>query len=120
MHVVMCLTLIDIHVTGILLDAAGNNRRFVRYLLGGATKVAGSWIESPFCTNVFLGLCNFIYVWYCSTHNLKSLRNALLCCNGSKKAARVFHDKKDVYFGWSGVKDQWEREEIRKAKKSLH
>ena len=59
MHVVMCLTLIDIHVTGILLDAAGNNRRFVRYLLGGATKVAGSWIESHFCTHIFVGFCNF-------------------------------------------------------------
>ena len=33
LHIVMCMSLIDVNVTGVSLDAGGNNRRFVRCIL---------------------------------------------------------------------------------------
>ena len=110
LHVVMCLSMIDIHVAGVLLDAAGNNRRFVRCLLNGENKVVDGWIVRCSCDNVFLGSPHQIYAWFCSTHNLKSLRNQLLSSDGTTKASRIFHDVNSVYFGWSAIKDQWNRE----------
>ena len=109
-HVNMCLTLVNVKVCGITLDASGNNRRFVRYLLRGDNKVFGALMMQTYCRNVFFSPLNYIFIWFCCTHNLKSVRNQLTASSGTEKATRMFHDKHLVYFGWSGVKDQWKRE----------
>ena len=41
---------------------------------------------------------------------MKSCRNQLLSSDESAKVTRIFHDKNDNYFGWGGIKAQWDRE----------
>ena len=74
----MCMSLIDIEITGILLDGAGNNRRFVRNLLTKERTLMDGRLKRTSCTNVYLGHPHEIFVWYCSTHNVKSLCSLLV------------------------------------------
>ena len=75
LHVSMCLALVDVTVCGITLDASGNNRRFVRNLLLGHNTVVDGWLTHTFCHNVFFEIETLIFIWFCCTHNLKSVRN---------------------------------------------
>ena len=70
--------------------------------------------------NIVLGQPHLIFVWYCSTHNVKSLRNQLLNSTGKEKAARIFHDVDNVPFGWKGVTSQWDRAVKCMEKNNLH
>ena len=108
-----CLSVLDVTVTGVSFDAAGNNRRMVKYLLGGEVTISNGLPKKVSFPNVFLSTDNVIFIWYCSTHNLKSARNQLLSSTGDIKAARVFHDWSFVPFGWQAVIDQWKREQER-------
>ena len=106
----MCLSLIDIIVSGVAMDASGSNRRFARYLLYNKNKVVNGNIQHAYGIIVFLGALYKIFVWFCSTHNIKNVRNQLLASSGTTRAPRVFHDSKYVTFGWRAIKDQWKRE----------
>ena len=92
------------------MDASGSNRRFARYLLYDKNKVVNGNIQHAYGINVFLGALYKIFVWFCSTHNIKNVRNQLLASSGTTGAPRVFHDSKYVPFGWRVIKDQWKRE----------
>ena len=100
------------------MDAGGNNRRLIRYFMDGDIKVVDGWLKHRSFHNLFLGPAHIIFVWFCSTHNMKSCRNQLLASNGSSGAARIFHDLNDVYFGWNGITTQWERE-LERIKKGV-
>ena len=63
--------------TRISLNCYGNNRRFVSYLLRGKNKVVSGSLGQVSCLNLFLGLAFQISIGYCSTHNIKSIRNQL-------------------------------------------
>ena len=92
LRVLCCLSLVDVTVTGVSFDAAGNNRRMVKYLLGGEVTISNGLPKKVSFPNIFLSTDDVIFIWYCTTHNLKSGRNQLLSSTGDIKAARVFHD----------------------------
>ena len=92
MNILHCLSLIDVVVTGVSCDAAGGNRIIVKYLLGGDSHLNNSCLEKVSFTNFFLNGSHLIFLWYCSTHNIKSGQNQLHNSNGSEKATRNFHD----------------------------
>ena len=104
LHVLTCLTIIDINVTGVLFDAGGNNRRFARMLLRGGTNVVNGIPERVLFPNMFGNNGELVFVFYCSTHNLKSCRNQLLSSSGTDKSPRRFHDSNNIYFGWNDIK----------------
>ena len=110
LHVTMCLSLIQIIVYGVAMDASGLNTRFARYLLHDKNKVVNGNIQQTYGINVLLGALYKIYVWFCSTHNVKNVRNQLLASSGTAGAPLVFRDSKYVPFGWTVIKDQWKRE----------
>ena len=115
----MMLSLIDVVVVGLTLDAGGNNAKFVKYLLGQNNNLECGWLHKCWFRNVFLNMESKIFVWFCSTHNLKSMRNQLKASSGSEKATRHFHDVENTYFGWSGVVNQWNDELIRMKRNNL-
>ena len=119
LHVLTCLSLIDIKVTGVLFDAGGNNRRFARMLLSGGTNIVNGAPERVSFQNMFDNNGELIFVFYCSTHNLKSCRNQLLASSGTSKSPRMFHDSRNIYFGWNDIKNQWSRELERLNKGSI-
>ena len=55
LHVIMCLSLIDITVIDETLDAGGNNHRFARCIMRRETKVADGIDMTTSVLNVFLG-----------------------------------------------------------------
>ena len=112
-HVTTMLTAIDVDVLGATLDAGGSNAGFVKYLLDGIKTDTDGWLDKMSFINVASQLLDPIFVWYCSTHNMKSMRNQLKTCSGTDKAARKFLDVDNIPFGWSGVILQWHRDRER-------
>ena len=112
-QVLAMLSLVDVVVCGLTLDAGGNNARLVRYLLGGEAEVKNAWLEKISFQNVLSDNLNPCFVWFCSTHNLKSVRNQLMASTMSDKGARRFFDTDNICFGWEQVEYQWEIEDTR-------
>ena len=110
LHVVMCLSMIDITVCGLSLDAGGNNARLVRYLLRGENHVINGWLPVVLFLNFFSPIKCPIFIWYCTTHMLKSCRNQLMASQPKEKCGRDFHNIKNIYFGWQSVINQWNAE----------
>ena len=113
LHILMCLSLVHINITSIVFDAGGNNRRLHQLLMHGKTQVENGRLERISFPKMFLGAGHPIFVWYCSTRNLKSCRNQLLTSSGKDNAARQFHDRYNVFFGWQNIVEQWKREHNR-------
>ena len=109
-HILMCCSLVDIIIAGIVCNAGGNNRSCIDCLCAARLSVNGM-PERILFPNMYIGFDSLIYVWYCSTHNIKSCQNQLLTPSGSEKVARQFHDIYNVYFGWPNLLEQWKREQ---------
>ena len=112
-HVTTMLSAIDVNVLGVTLDAGGSNAGFVKYLLDGIKTNTDGWLDKVSFINVASPFMGPIFIWYCSTHNMKSMRNQLKTCSGTEKAARNVLDVDDIPFGWSNVILQWHRDRQR-------
>ena len=110
---VACLSLIDVITLGVLFDAGGNNRRFSRMLLRDDNDIKHSKPQRLSFRTMFFDNVWLIFVWYCSTHNLKSCRNQLKASSGTDKSTRIFHDCEKIYFGWPSNRTQLSREQER-------
>ena len=55
LHILLCLSLIDVTIMGITMDAGGINRRFVRCLMGGENTVLDNWLTKVSFRNMSIG-----------------------------------------------------------------
>jgi hypothetical protein len=79
MHVVSCYEAIHCKIVGFECDAGGQNARLLAYLRGCRELGIGAWLDD----NLVLvrnpsDPSRFIACWFCATHQLKNMRNALL------------------------------------------
>ena len=93
-------------VYGVVLDAGGNNSRFVRQEMLDELKVMNHepWISEVHCvaTNVVSDNKRKVHVWFCSTHVFKALRGQQFASRpGGKKA---FKSESGEPFGWFPIK----------------
>jgi len=79
LHVPTGYELIGCHVLGFLSDAGGNNRSFLKLLREGFSIDDEAWIDKK-CVVIKhpLDPTQTFVIWFCMTHNRKSMRNALL------------------------------------------
>ena len=96
------LALVDVVNCGVTLDAGGNNARLIRYLLGGTPEIKNAWMEIFSFKNCLSDHQYNCIVWFCSTHNLKSLRNQLLASSNNCEL-ELFFDAVAVPYLWQPV-----------------
>ena len=78
-QVVMRCKTVGVRVLGMVCDAGGNNARLYKLLAGHSSLPEGGWLELEYVQvkNPW-DIERCICVFYCSTHDLKAMRNALL------------------------------------------
>jgi len=78
-HVVSCYEAIGVRILGCVSDAGGQNSRLFSYLRCFRPIDEGSWLsdDSILIQNPAVPSRN-IALWFCTTHQLKNMRNALL------------------------------------------
>jgi hypothetical protein len=57
------------------------------------------------------------FLWHCTTHLMKSVRNALY--NSKPDGPRLFHDLNDVPFGWATIQTLWASDHRFHCRKTL-
>jgi len=78
-HVVSCYEAVGIRILGFECDAGGQNARLLKYLRKDNELGNRGWLarENVLITNP-ANVDKSIAVWFCATHQLKNMRNALL------------------------------------------
>ena len=116
MEVILAYETCGIKVFGIVSDAGGGNEGFFKILTQNIARV-GPWSDigavrfrNPVDSS------RFVYIWSCSTHGLKAIRNNLF--RSQPKLARSFV-KSGISFGWKQVEDIYMRDQDRKKKCDL-
>jgi len=105
-HVVSCYEAIGVQILGCVSDAGGQNSRLFNYLHCFRPINEGSWLSDAtiLVQNPAVPSRN-IAVWFCATHQLKNMRNALLN-TASAKSKRGFTNK-GTPLTWSIVEETY-------------
>ena len=96
---------IESEVYGLVMDAGGNNSRFVRDILDKLKIMKHDpWLGEEHCvaTNVAAESKRKVHFWFCSTHVLKAVRGQLFASRPSGKKA--FKSANGEAFGWLPAK----------------
>ena len=96
-QVVLHCELVGARVLGFVCDAGGGNARLMKLLRGNVNVPEGAWLPEAMIRTVNpYDPTRYIYLFHCSTHDLKAMRNQLytswtkegkkkfLCVNGEK------------------------------------
>lgn len=111
-------------VLGMTSDAGGNNARLFRLLRGDTMMPEGGWVDMEYIRfkNPFKitrnELDRFIYLFFCSTHGLKAMRNQLFTswlANGSN-GAKAFLGDDGAQIGKLIIEHCHNREQDRRAR----
>ena len=99
-------------VFGLIYDAAGSMQRLFRYLRKKKELPEGAWlpielvrIQNPYDTS------RWIYIYHCSTHNLKNMRGQFWMSKES--GPKLFYDAEGHIIGKYIFEDAWLRDEER-------
>ena len=113
-HIVLSCEMANLQVHGFCCDAGGNNARLLS-LLRDDNKVGDSgWAPDNCirCKNP-VDATRYIYLWHCSVHVLKALRNQLYASKGDGSGVRFFLDVNNAHITWQPVMDAYNRDEAR-------
>ncbi len=107
-HVVSCYEAVGIRILGFECDAGGQNARLLKYLRKDNELGNKGWLtrENILITNP-ANINNSIAVWFCATHQLKNMRNALLRSDGSGKQMLM---KKGATISWQVILEAYKRD----------
>jgi hypothetical protein len=99
LHYVACYDMINVEIHGICSDAGGGNARLFTLLTQGSKVASGNDSADSF---VWQG--RTIWIFFCSTHNLKAAPNSLF---RSQMGGTSNFMIGDVPFGWKAIVDCW-------------
>ena len=107
-QVLLSCEAIGSRVYGLVLDAGGNNAKFISILRDSKKVPDCSWLSEDLCYihNPY-DTSRRVYFYFCMTHGLKAMRNQLLA--SSQDGSKAFQDKDDVPFGWALMVETLER-----------
>jgi hypothetical protein len=108
--VIKSLEAINCRVYGITTDAGGSNAKLFQLLREGLL-AENVWLSDDMLS--FVNPCDpsrRIWLWHCTTHLLKALRNQLLA--SSPSGAKAFKDEDGTGFGWGGVLAAYFRDQL--------
>ena len=115
-RVVMSCEAVGCMVLGFVCDAGGSNARMMKLLRGNKPLPEGSWLEpvmvrtkNPYDPN------RYIYLFHCSTHDMKAMRNAFYA-SWTKGGARQFRDIDDTKIGKGIIDKCYQRENERESR----
>jgi len=108
-------------VLGMVCDAGGNNARLFKLLRGREVLNEGAWLDEEMVrTENPYDPTRYIYMYHCSTHDLKAMRNALFISwtvKGKKgEGKKKFRDVDDTPIGKDVVYNSFVRDQERKAR----
>ena len=99
-EVVMQCEKVGMRVLGMTCDAGSNNSRLLRKLRGDSALPDSSWLlveyvrtKNPFKRKNIILLPRYIYLFHCTTHGLKAVRNQLFTSWGEGKNALLNVDE---------------------------
>ena len=110
-HVLTGLEMINVGVYGYTSDAGGSNSRALSLFRDAKHLGDTAWPDDTFVTikNPATEDHNTMALWPCSTHNQKSIRNALLNSGSRKKKhTRCFQIDDSTTFGWETIERLFE------------
>jgi hypothetical protein len=105
-NVILCCELSNLHVFGVCMDAGGRNASMYLSLTGNPVLKGASPPLRHFCFENPVDNTVFIYIFFCSVHNLKEAGNNLL--RSQHRGTRGFC-RDGVYFGWNEVVQVYKR-----------
>jgi hypothetical protein len=115
LQVTSCLELINCQVWGWVADGASKNVTAMKIIseMNGATLVpAEGWVAEEYISLIHpIDPTRRLFLWLCSTHQLKSIRNQLWTSRNSGKRSFVSAD--GYPFGWDLLKEQLDRDKTR-------
>ncbi len=98
-HVVFMCETVKMRVSGLCFDAGGNNSRFFIDVHGYKKVGRNAWLNDEDCYIVHpLDPSRRIYIWFCTTHGMKAMRNQFLSSQPS--GTKAFMDENGFSFGW--------------------
>ena len=105
--VVSCYELIGIKIYGMVSDGGGGNTKFFK-LISEYQPLQGIWINEK-CLRTLnpVDPCRYIYIWSCSTHSLKALRNTLYRSQPNQSRSLKYDD---CSFGWKDMESIYLRD----------
>ena len=103
-------------VLGLVCDAGGSNARLYKLLAGHQSLPEGGWLHVDYVQvkNPW-DIERVICLFYCSTHDLKAMRNALLV-SWFSSGKKMFFSTDDVKISYQVLVDCYGRDEQRVAK----
>jgi len=111
-HVVTCYEAVGIQILGFQCDAGGQNARLLKYLRRQNELGTMGWLnDDHVLINNPANPMKKIAVWFCATHQLKNMRNALLRCDINNQ----HFSKNGVAMSWSVIVDALKRDRNRGA-----
>jgi hypothetical protein len=93
------LSLIGIEIYGITSDAGGNNSRLFNLLRNGKRLGHVHWVDNGSVS--FRHPCSDhqVAMWFCSVHNFKNCRNAVLNSTGNNKKRKFECIESHIWMG---------------------
>ena len=115
-HVVLACEMANMQVHGFVSDAGGNNARLMTLLRENNDVGDDAWAPDNCirCKNP-VDSTRFIYLWHCSVHLLKSLRNQLFASKGDGSGVRYLLSDDDIHITWRPIVDSYERDKVSNA-----
>ena len=115
-HVVLACEMSNMQVHGFVSDAGGNNARLMTMLRDDNKIDDSAWAPDDCvrCKNP-VDPTRYIYLWHCSVHLLKSLRNQLFASKGDGSGVRYLLDPDNVHVTWQPIRDSFERDKRNSA-----
>ena len=98
-HVTMRCEIVGARVFGMTCDAGGNNNCLYKLLRRLENLPEGGWLPINNVRTInSWDKCRYIYVFHCSTHDFKAMRNALFS-SWFKTGKKLFMGKDDIPIG---------------------
>eukprot|EP00984_Skeletonema_dohrnii_P030078 scaffold21210_cov78-Skeletonema_dohrnii-CCMP3373.AAC.1 len=118
-HVLLLCESIGLRVSGLCFDAGGNNSKLLSDLHGGKRIGQSAWLRDEEC---YIEHPHYptrrIYIWFCSTHVLKAMRNQFL--SSRQKGPKEFVDKYGNKLGWAFLETLYEKnQDLEKSSKGM-
>jgi len=112
-HVVSCYEAVGIRILGFECDAGGQNARLLKYLRKDKDLGTRSWLlpEHILVSNPS-NIHNKIAIWFCATHQLKNLRNALLRTEGCNN---YYVSRDGAPITWSVIEEAYKHDHLRQV-----
>ncbi|KAL7526978.1 LOW QUALITY PROTEIN: hypothetical protein ACHAWF_001986 [Thalassiosira exigua] len=113
-QVVLRCEIVGSRVLGFVCDAGGCNAHLMKLLRGNKSLPEGAWIPiRSVCTpNPYCPDSTVIYLFHCSTHDLKAMRNALFT-SWTEKGTKQFLDEQNNRIRKAIVSECFQRDRIR-------